>query len=71
MPITAAITEGSVRPPDDGTARGCAACPHPWATHDAIAARFCAATVVGKFSRGCVCPPAPAAPDAEQGSSAD
>ena len=36
-------------------ATGCAACPHPWTTHDAIAARYCTATVAGKFSRGCVC----------------
>jgi hypothetical protein len=36
----------------------CAACGHRWNTHDEIAARFCAATVVGKFSRGCVCVPA-------------
>jgi hypothetical protein len=33
----------------------CAVCPHPWGNHDAIAARFCAATVVGRYSRGCVC----------------
>jgi hypothetical protein len=38
-------------------ATGCAVCPHPWTTHDRIAARFCTATVAGKFSRGCVCSP--------------
>jgi hypothetical protein len=35
----------------------CATCPHPAADHDPIAARFCAATVAGGFSRGCVCTP--------------
>jgi len=33
----------------------CAACPHPWPSHDRISARFCTATVDGRFSRGCVC----------------
>ena len=33
----------------------CAACAHPWAEHDQIAARFCAATTVGHHDRGCVC----------------
>lgn len=36
-------------------ATGCAACSHPWTAHDGIAARFCTATVAGKFTRGCVC----------------
>jgi len=40
-------------------ATGCAVCPHPWTTHDRIAARFCAATAAGKFTRGCVCTPYP------------
>ncbi|MFJ6676370.1 RGCVC family protein [Actinosynnema sp. NPDC091369] len=35
--------------------RQCVACPHPWASHDRIALRFCAATVSGKHGRGCVC----------------
>ena len=33
----------------------CAACRHLWSDHDDIAARFCAATIVGAYSRGCVC----------------
>ena len=33
----------------------CSACGHPWAEHDRIAARFCAATTVGHHDRGCVC----------------
>lgn len=33
----------------------CSACAHPWAEHDQIAARFCAATTVGHHERGCVC----------------
>jgi hypothetical protein len=40
-------------------AAGCAVCPHAWAFHDRIAARYCAATLVGRFSRGCVCSPYP------------
>jgi hypothetical protein len=34
----------------------CSACGHPWAEHDQIAARFCAATTAGRHDRGCVCP---------------
>jgi hypothetical protein len=33
----------------------CDVCPHPRADHDAIAARFCSATVNGAIARGCVC----------------
>jgi hypothetical protein len=33
----------------------CSACGHPWAEHDQIAARYCAATTVGHHDRGCVC----------------
>lgn len=33
----------------------CAACPHPVASHDRIALRYCTATVNEKHSRGCVC----------------
>lgn len=36
-------------------ATGCAVCTHVWAEHDEIAARYCNATVAGKFTRGCVC----------------
>ncbi|MFC4852672.1 RGCVC family protein [Actinophytocola glycyrrhizae] len=37
--------------------RLCAACQHLWTTHDDISARFCAATIVNTYSRGCVCVP--------------
>ncbi len=30
-------------------------CGHPTVDHDRIAARYCAATVRGHLSRGCVC----------------
>ncbi len=33
----------------------CAACPHPLASHDRIALRFCTATTSENHSRGCVC----------------
>lgn len=36
----------------------CAACRHPLHSHDQIGLRFCAATVDGALSRGCVCVPA-------------
>jgi hypothetical protein len=37
----------------------CAVCPHPWAFHDRIAARYCTATIAGQSGRGCVCTPYP------------
>ena len=45
--------------PGAGASAGklCAACGHRWDTHDDIAARYCAATVVSRASRGCVCTP--------------
>jgi hypothetical protein len=36
-------------------ANKCAACAHSWSSHDVVAARFCTATVVGGFTRSCVC----------------
>ncbi len=33
----------------------CAACAHPWTTHDALAARFCTATAASSQARGCIC----------------
>jgi len=51
--VTAAIPANAETTAD----RQCAACGHSWNTHDDIAARFCAATIVNKFSRGCVCVP--------------
>src|ERR1041384_8882184 len=35
----------------------CGACQHPLAAHDGISARYCAATIVGGETRGCVCVP--------------
>jgi hypothetical protein len=40
---------------DGGPAAACPACPHPLARHDPIGVRFCRATAVGGFDRGCVC----------------
>ncbi len=46
----------ATRSPAGGqTAVACSACGHPWGEHDQIAARFCAATTVGRHDRGCVC----------------
>jgi hypothetical protein len=36
-------------------ASACAVCPHPLDGHDAIASRFCRATVQAELERGCVC----------------
>ena len=33
----------------------CAACAHPQGTHDALGARFCAATISSSLDRGCIC----------------
>jgi hypothetical protein len=44
-----ADTPGSVDDPR------CDVCPHPAADHDAIALRFCRATLAAAMNRGCVC----------------
>ncbi len=36
-------------------APACAGCPHGIDAHDAIALRYCRATVAGALDRGCVC----------------
>jgi hypothetical protein len=46
-----AVTDRSAAEP------GCDACPHPVVDHDAVALRFCRATLHGGIVRGCVCPP--------------
>ncbi|MGH3763683.1 MAG: RGCVC family protein [Pseudonocardiaceae bacterium] len=30
-------------------------CPHTWDAHDPLGIRYCAATVAGGLSRGCIC----------------
>lgn len=50
LPATKNDTEAKV----DET---CSVCAHPVRVHDAIGTRFCAATVAGAFTRGCVCQP--------------
>nr|WP_269756651.1 RGCVC family protein [Amycolatopsis aidingensis] len=45
---------GASHIPDDEP-MDCAACRHPRDLHDQIADRYCAATIAGRFSRGCVC----------------
>jgi hypothetical protein len=46
-------------PPGDQPTVTCAACVHPWAEHDRIAVRFCAATTAEQHDRGCVCSVSP------------
>jgi hypothetical protein len=55
MPATDVTPDLSGHAINGEVATGCAVCPHPWTFHDRIAARFCTATVAGKFTRGCVC----------------
>ncbi|RZS43820.1 uncharacterized protein DUF2769 [Herbihabitans rhizosphaerae] len=52
------MTQSVTMPTDRTMIAGavCPACPHYWATHDKISARFCAATLARKHERGCVCP---------------
>lgn len=33
----------------------CTSCPHPQDAHDAIAARYCAASQATAVTRGCIC----------------
>jgi hypothetical protein len=59
------VTAPSPTNVDPSTQRRCAACTHAWNSHDEIAARFCAATVVNSYLRGCVCGPSAALADSE------
>jgi hypothetical protein len=36
---------------------GCCPCGHDDAAHDAIARRYCGATITGNLERGCICAP--------------
>jgi hypothetical protein len=55
------MTGTELKPGGAGTETGgtagvaCAACPHAQDSHDAIARRYCTATVAGGFDRRCVC----------------
>ena len=40
---------------DEAAADLCPACKHPLVTHDAISARWCAATKLGIGRRECIC----------------
>ena len=65
MPVPASTTsrtsqherplEATPRSVDDPR---CDVCPHPVVDHDAIALRFCRATLAAAIVRGCVCRPA-------------
>jgi hypothetical protein len=37
------------------SAEGACECGHPVARHDAVALRYCAVTIAGSLTRGCVC----------------
>jgi hypothetical protein len=55
MPVVDVTQNPSAPPADSDVAAGCAACPHPQASHDRISIRFCTATIAMKAPRGCVC----------------
>ncbi|MGQ0837261.1 RGCVC family protein [Actinokineospora sp.] len=55
MATTELNPSDTVQDTEDDMTGACAVCPHPWAAHDRIAARFCTATIAGKYGRGCVC----------------
>lgn len=62
MPVSAAPTSRTDQheQPREVTPRsvddpGCDVCPHPVVGHDAIALRFCRATLTTAVVRGCVC----------------
>jgi hypothetical protein len=48
-------TPSPVDSPLTGAQAACDVCPHPLAAHDVIGRRFCAATLTGAITRGCIC----------------
>lgn len=62
VPTTTAARPGRQERPAGSTAPSvddpaCGVCPHRVDHHDAIALRFCRATLAGALDRGCVCRP--------------
>ncbi|WP_085942332.1 RGCVC family protein [Actinomycetospora chiangmaiensis] len=51
------MTEQRAEPATGASDPTCAMCPHPWSAHDALGRRFCTATQVGVWTRGCICTP--------------
>ncbi len=43
--------------PADPLTQTCDVCAHPDAAHDAIARRYCKATMASALPRGCICSP--------------
>jgi len=54
LELTAAKHDTAAEAPVDDA---CSVCGHPVRAHDAIGTRFCAATMAGALTRGCVCQP--------------
>ena len=50
-------TQGSAQPRSTRTTPNCSCCAHRWAAHDAIAQRYCNATLAAALSRKCICRP--------------
>jgi hypothetical protein len=55
MQVTDVTPEVSGHAANGEAVSECAVCPHPWTSHDVIAARYCTATTAGGPIRGCVC----------------
>jgi hypothetical protein len=53
--VTPALLEDRGEDAPTAAAPACAGCPHGIDAHDAIALRYCRATVAGALDRGCVC----------------
>jgi hypothetical protein len=57
IPATMPHASGNTPALDVAGTEACPACPHPLDIHDAIALRFCRATMSGGKPRGCACSP--------------
>jgi len=54
--LSAASADQKSEPADRaGNDASCDACSHSWEGHDAIEARYCAATAEFSLARGCIC----------------
>lgn len=55
LPTTEPFPSKSTVDIESESAELCSVCHHPWADHDALGTRFCAATVTSDLTRGCIC----------------
>jgi hypothetical protein len=55
LPVAETITDVSTVDTMSDAVELCSTCQHPWRDHDALGARFCAATASAGLARGCIC----------------